>query len=109
MTWAGTISRLPLASLHDGLPGCAADGEDGGLGRVDDGGEFLDAEHAEVGDGEGGAGHLLGLEFAGAAEVGEDLISWEIWRTALVWAWRMTGTTRPSSRATAMPRSTVPC
>ena len=31
--------------------GCA-DGEDGGLRRIDDGTEFLDAIHAEIGDGE---------------------------------------------------------
>mmetsp|Transcript_7363 Transcript_7363/g.16111 ORF Transcript_7363/g.16111 Transcript_7363/m.16111 type:complete len:212 (+) Transcript_7363:223-858(+) len=40
----------------------AADGQDARLRSVDDGGELLDAHHAEVGDGEGAADELLGLE-----------------------------------------------
>ena len=54
---------------HDGLPAGPgyhlllgpAHGQDTGLGRVDDGGELVDAEHPEVGDGEGSALELLGL------------------------------------------------
>jgi hypothetical protein len=41
------------------------DGEDPGLGRVDDGRELLDAEHAEVGDGQGAAFQLGLLQAAG--------------------------------------------
>ena len=51
-----------LAPLDDRLVGDPADREDRPLAGVDDGGEGLDAEHPEVRDGEGRAGHLVGLE-----------------------------------------------
>src|SRR3954468_7320376 len=51
--------------LHHGPCG-GADGEDRGLGRVDDRGELVDPEHAEVGDGEGPAPHVGPAEGAGA-------------------------------------------
>jgi hypothetical protein len=41
----------------DDLGEGSSDGEDAGLRRVDDGGEVGDAEHAEVGDGEGSSLH----------------------------------------------------
>lgn len=46
----------------DGLFDGCADGDDGGVGGVDDGIELGDAvlRHAEVADGDGGVGHLLG-------------------------------------------------
>jgi hypothetical protein len=40
----------------------AADCQNAGLGRVDDRGEFVDIEHAQIGDRESAAGVLLGLE-----------------------------------------------
>jgi hypothetical protein len=53
-----------------GLGEGGAGGQDGRLGGVDDGGELLHAEHAEVGDGEGAAAHVVGgqLALAGAAD-----------------------------------------
>src|SRR5690606_36472865 len=48
-----------------------ADGQDAGVGWVDDGGEFFNAEHTEIGHGEGIALHLLGLEFFLAGFVGQ--------------------------------------
>ena len=41
-----------------------ADAENAGLRRVDNGRERLAAERADVGDGEGRAGHVIGAEFA---------------------------------------------
>lgn len=46
----GLEARL---SVSDDLLGGSSDGEDARLRRVDDGGEVVDSEHAEVGDGEG--------------------------------------------------------
>ena len=60
-----------LALAHDGARRHRADGEDGGLRRVDDGGEFVHAEHAEVAHGEGRAGVLFGLELAAARSLGQ--------------------------------------
>ena len=51
---------LTVRPRHHLLLG-AAHGQDAGLGRVDDGGELVDAEHAQVGDGEAAALELLGL------------------------------------------------
>jgi len=42
--------------VEDVLAEDLADGEDGDVGGVDDGGEFFDAVGAEVGDGEGAVG-----------------------------------------------------
>ena len=47
------------------------DGEDRGLGRIDDRRELVDPEHAEVGDRERRAGVLLRLELPLARELGE--------------------------------------
>jgi hypothetical protein len=58
MVWPGTICSV----LHHGLLHDATDGQDAGIGRVDDGGELLDAEHAQVGDGEGVAFPVLRLQ-----------------------------------------------
>ena len=44
-----------LAVLHDGALLAGADRQDAALRRVDDGGELLDAEHAEIGDREAAA------------------------------------------------------
>ncbi len=51
-------------------------GEDGGMGRVDDRRELLDAVHAEIGDTEGTALQvtLLQCAFVGLSHVGPDLI-----------------------------------
>jgi hypothetical protein len=53
-----------LAGFHDGLRDGRADGEDRGVGRVDDGAEFRDAHHAEIGNAEGAAGELGGRELS---------------------------------------------
>ena len=56
------------------LFGDAADAHDGGVGLIDDGQAEDGAELAGVGDGEGGAFDVFGLEFLGAgalAEVGD--------------------------------------
>ena len=55
----------------DGLFAEAADGEDGGLGLVDDGGAEFAAEDAGVGEGEGGPGGFVGEELFGAGSKGE--------------------------------------
>ena len=55
--------------LLDGLP----DGKDRGVGRVDDGGEVIDPEHAKVRDGERGVGHLLGRQALLAGLLGQTL------------------------------------
>src|SRR4051794_28712774 len=47
-----------LAVALDHLTAGGAHGEDRGLGRVDDRGELVDAEHPEVGDRERAAAHL---------------------------------------------------
>jgi len=60
-----------LVALHDWLPDGGANGKDGGIGRVDDGGESLDAHHAQIGDAKRAAGELLGLELLGLGEPGE--------------------------------------
>ena len=48
-----------------------ADGKNGSLGLDDDGGELVDVEHAEIADGECGAGNVFGAEAIGAGAVGE--------------------------------------
>src|SRR5579859_7515142 len=55
----------PVVGL-DRQGGRRADGEDPGLGWVDDGRELLDAEHAEVGDSQGAAFEFLLPQAAGA-------------------------------------------
>src|SRR5215218_6913358 len=62
-----------LLVLEDGALDDAAHGDYRGLRRVDDRGEALDAEHAHVGDGEGAALVLLGLQPAFAGALGEIL------------------------------------
>ena len=82
----------------------AADGEDGGLGLIDDGRAELAAEDAGVGEGEGGAGGFVGHELLGAGaegEVGEG--AGEIDEAALL-GLADDGHDSPHSRATAMPR-----
>ena len=46
------VADHDLAIDHDRLRGGGADREDRHVGRIDDGGEVLDAPGAEVGDGE---------------------------------------------------------
>src|SRR5205085_11512104 len=60
---------LPVA--HDGFGRHRADGEYGGLWRVDDRRELVYAEHAEVADGEGRARIFFGLEFSRASAPGQ--------------------------------------
>ena len=50
-----------------------ADAENAGLGRIDHGRECLAAERADVGDGEGCAGHIIGAELAFAGLGGKPL------------------------------------
>ena len=52
------VRTFGLAGRND-LLGSAADGQDTGLRRVDDGGEVRYAEHAQVGDGDGAAHELV--------------------------------------------------
>src|SRR5215471_3741398 len=54
------------AVSHDWNLAYLSDGKDGALGRVDDGGELVDAEHTEIGNGERAVLHLLGLELSAA-------------------------------------------
>src|SRR5437763_14852562 len=65
------LSHDDLPVAHDRARRHRADGEDGGLRRVDDRRELVYAEHAEVADGEGRAGVLFGLEAAAARSLGE--------------------------------------
>src|SRR4051794_34573571 len=65
------LPRDDLAVDHGGARLDRTDGEDPGLRRVDDGPEARDAEHAQVGDGEGAAGDLVLLELAVAGAAGE--------------------------------------
>src|SRR5215211_1719230 len=62
-----------LLVLEDGALDDAAHGDYRGLRRVDDRGEALDPEHAHVGDGEGAALVLLGLQPSLAGALGEVL------------------------------------
>lgn len=70
---------LPLNALGAVLVDCGdsnllggANGEDGSLGRVDNGGEVVDGVvHAHVGDGDGAALVLLGLELVVTGLLGE--------------------------------------
>ena len=57
----GVLAVL-IGDDHGGLAH-GTDRQDGGLGAVDDGGEVADAEHAQVGDGEGAVGVLGGREW----------------------------------------------
>src|SRR5204863_5109709 len=60
-----------LVVAHDRLADGFADGEDGGLRRVDDGGELADAGHGEDADGVGAAGQFVRGELAGPRAGGE--------------------------------------
>lgn len=66
----GLEDGLTAGIRHELLDG-AAYGEDADLRRVDDGGEAIHAEHAEVADGEGSVLHVVELEGAGAGTGGE--------------------------------------
>src|SRR5688572_13863143 len=68
---AHAIAHDRLAVDDDELLLTRADGEDAGLGGIDDRGELVDAEHAKVAHREGGAGELLGLELPLARALGE--------------------------------------
>ena len=48
-----------LPVLHDGFGDRGPDGENGGVRRIDDRGEFRDAHHAEIGDAERAAGVVV--------------------------------------------------
>src|SRR5690242_1243598 len=68
--WCAVLGQL----AGDGDLLCCANGDDAGLGRVDDGGEALDGGvHAHVGDGDAAALVLLGLELAVAGALAEIL------------------------------------
>ena len=60
----GGMGMGGVAFVKEVLSQHPAYGEDGGVGRVDDGGEFFDAIGAKVGDGEGAVGVFLGGEGA---------------------------------------------
>src|SRR5438552_16938020 len=68
---ADALTELELAVDHDGLLLDAADRKNARFRRIDDRGELIDPEHAEVGDGEGGPGVLLGEELPLARSAGE--------------------------------------
>lgn len=67
------LESLGLLGRKLELLGRGANGEDTRLRGVDDGREVVDAVHAQVGDGEGSALVLLGLELAVAGLGGERL------------------------------------
>src|ERR1700731_2876830 len=56
---------LDLAAAHHGPFLAGTDRKDGGVRRVDPGGEMIDPVHAEIGDRSGAAQILLRLELAG--------------------------------------------
>lgn len=56
-----TAHKRLLISILLTLPR-SRDGQDGGLRRVDDGGELANAEHAEVADAEAAANEFIGLQ-----------------------------------------------
>ena len=68
-----TVATASAPFLTTGALLAGADRQDAALRRVDDRGELLDAEHAEVGDREGAALELLELQLAGAGARGEVL------------------------------------
>jgi hypothetical protein len=98
-----------LVTVHDGLADGFADGEDGGLRRVDDGGELTDAVHAEVADGEGDADEFVRGELACPCPGGEVARFAGDLGERLAVGVRVTGTMSPSSLATAMPTLTWRC
>ena len=65
------VAIVTWVAAYDGLADSFADGEDGSLRRVDDGGELADAVDAEVADGEGTAGQLVRGELAGPCPGGQ--------------------------------------
>src|SRR6478752_9091659 len=68
---AHAVADHRLAVHDDELLLARPDGEDARLGRVDDRGELIDAEHAEVAHRERRAGELLGAELPLARALGE--------------------------------------
>ena len=85
------------------LLGDSANAHNGGVGLIDDGQAKDRAELAGVGDGEGGAFDIFGLELLGAgafAEIGDAALQAEEVQSP---AFFRTGTISPQSRATAMP------
>ena len=66
-----TVATACSPSLHDHFLLALAQRQDGAHGRIDDGGEIADTEHAEVGYGEGATGNVLLGEFPGFRLLGE--------------------------------------
>jgi hypothetical protein len=73
-----TVATVKLAILahHRFLHACA-DGEDRAMGRVDDRVEIVDAEHAEIGDGELPPTYSCGASLRSRARVARSFISAE--------------------------------
>ena len=91
---------------HDGFLLDGADGQDRGLGRVDDGGEVIDAVHPEVADRECAAGHSSGVSLPERARSTSACALTAIVVRLLRSASRTTGTSSPLSTATAQPMFT---
>ena len=88
------------ADRDDGLLG-RTDGQDGGLVRREDGVELVDAEHAEVGDGEVAVGVIRGAKPNRGAFFTRPLQSRPSWYTSVLPQSLSTGVIKPSSSATA--------
>ena len=101
------MTILPSRTTARSLAG--ADRDDGGMRRIDDGGEFLDAVHAEIGDRRGAALIFLRLELARPRARRISFISFEITVSDLVSALRITGVIRPPGIETATPTSAYLC
>ena len=97
---------VDLAVAHDRPRLERADREDRRLRRVDDRDEALDAEHAEVGDGERAARELGRRDRAGAHALGDARDSRAIWPSDFESASNTVGTTSASWPATATPTLT---
>ena len=101
---AGSRSRPAVllddhGALHDRL-----EVEDPNLGLVDDRGRQHRPELAGVGDRERPPVDVVGVEPPARARSATSAIPAAIPSRLRRWAWRITGTIRPCSRATAIPR-----
>ena len=101
------VAQGHLALELPGPPLHGAEGEDGGLARVEDGHAGVHAEDADVGEGDGAAAQVVGVQRAARARAGQLAPARAVSsRRVRSCASLMFGTTRPRGPATAMPRLT---
>ena len=100
-----SVATSILSPMTTGALLPRADRQDGGVRRIDDRLEALDAVHAEVGDRCGAALILVRRQPRLRARSARSCISLEISDSDLSSAWRMIGVNRPPSMATATPTS----